>query len=67
MIAKSTIRLGITPTVETLKAHLPFEKLDGDADTLAKQSASYLIVSGIWERLMRNALDYTERTKQSSD
>ena len=57
-IAKSTIRFGVTPTVNALKANLPLEKLDGNSDVLAKQSASYLIVSGIWERLMNDALDY---------
>ena len=54
------------PAASTLKENLPIDSLLGDASTLAGESGSFLCETGLWERLMNDALCFRNKTEKNA-
>ena len=56
----------LEPAVQTLKANLPIEKLNGDSRVLAIESGSFLWSSGLMKRLMQDVVIFRIKTEQAA-
>ena len=60
------LQLGLTAAANTLRNNLPLEALGGNSKIIAMESASYLWASGLWDLMMKDALDFRTRAESSA-